>query len=61
MARNGQPLYLNQCIDLINFYLGFNAWSSQIVYHQKEEEKDDQVTYTTAVKLILDDGDGIKK
>ena len=51
MLKKGRPLYLNQCEDLANYYLGFSGWSSQILYHQKEDCEKDKITYATAVKL----------
>ena len=53
-------LYINQCEDLANYYLGFNHWQSQILYHQKESENHlgDKLTYATAVKLVFDGQEG---
>lgn len=53
-------LYINQCEDLANYYLGFNHWQSQILYHQKESEnhQGDKLTYATAVKLVFDGQEG---
>ena len=53
LLRKGRYLYINQCEDLVNHYLGFSGWRSQIVYHQKETETGDEITYATAVKLIF--------
>ena len=53
-----RPLYINQCEDLVNYYLGFNHWHSQVLYHQKEgETRDNTQTYATAVKLVFDQQD----
>ena len=45
--------YLNQCEELSNHYLGFNGWTSQTLYHQKEAESDGKITYATAIKLAF--------
>ena len=54
LLRKGRNLYINQCEDLVNHYLGFNRWRSHIVYHQKETETDVEISYATAVKLVFD-------
>lgn len=60
LTSNGRPLSLHQCEKLANFYLGFNGWTSQILYHQLEAEEKTQgqqgqgggnKTYATAIKL----------
>ena len=51
MVKKGRMLYLNQCEELANFYLSFNGWSSQILYHQMEEDNGSNLTFATAIKL----------
>ena len=53
LLRKGRYLYINQCEDLVNHYIGFNGWRSQIVYHQKEAETSEEITFATAVKLTF--------
>lgn len=55
LVKKGRLLYINQCEDLVNHYIGFNCWKSQILYHQKEGETDKGVTYATAVRLVFGD------
>ena len=35
-----QPLSRDKCHDLANFYLGFNGWSTEVVYSRVEEIKE---------------------
>ena len=45
------PLSRGKCEELANYYLGFNGWSSQVMYHRKEELEDNSSCYVTVVKL----------
>ena len=38
---------------MANFYFGFNGWSSEILYHQLEEQQQNEHTFATAVRLYL--------
>ena len=48
------PLSRSKCEELANYYLGFNGWSSEILYHRREEGPEidsDSICYVTVVKL----------
>ena len=48
------PLSRSKCEELANYYLGFNGWSSEVLYHRREEgpEVDPaMLCYVTVVKL----------
>ena len=50
------PLSRSKCEELANYYLGFNNWSSEILYHRREEGPEvDPATlcYVTVVKLAF--------
>ena len=59
MSRNphhkNRRLLLYQCNDLANYYLGFNGWTSEILYHQLENSTESEQKYATAVKLSFKD------
>ena len=55
LVKKGRILMLHQCHELINHYLGFNKWNSEIVYHQFEWGSSDEQVYATAVKLSFKD------
>ena len=46
--------------EIANHYLGFNGWSSQVLYHRQEEsEQMNSVKYCSAIKLtFVDAGNG---
>ena len=58
VLKKGRPLYVNQCEDLANFYLGFNGWSSKILYHNMESFEGQTVTFATAVQLTFSEFEG---
>ena len=46
------PLSRSKCEELANFYLGFNGWSSSVLYHKSEDIGDpNMITFVTVVKL----------
>ena len=45
------PLSRQKCEHLANYYLGFNGWSSQVLYHRKEDIDPGTLTHVTVVKL----------
>ena len=46
------PLPVSKCEELANHYLGFNGWSSELIYHRLEEvSPDGEWTYCCAVRL----------
>ena len=46
------PLPVSKCEELANHFLGFNGWSSQLIYHRLEEvSPEDEWTYCCAVRL----------
>ena len=45
------PLSRGKCEELANYYLGFNGWTSEMMYHKKEELEDNTSCYVTVVKL----------
>ena len=46
------PLSRSKCEELANYYLGFNGWSSSVLYHKNEDIGDpDIITFVTVVKL----------
>ena len=47
------PLARSKCEELANFYLGFNGWSSQVLYHRKEDVEPGTLCYVTVVKLLF--------
>ena len=51
------PLSKNKCEELANYYLGFNGWNTQIMYHQMEtvEETSDgiEIKYGSAIRLSV--------
>ena len=47
----GLPLARSKCEELANYYLGFNGWSSQVMYHRKEDICPGTLCYVTVVKL----------
>jgi len=52
-----QPLSRDKCHDLANFYLGFNGWSTEVVYSRVEEIKENpnSIKYATAIRLTIGD------
>lgn len=50
-----QPLAKDKCVQLANHYLGFNGWSTQVMYHQVEEMSESplRVKYGSAVRLTI--------
>ena len=51
-----QTLSKAKCVDLANYYLGFNGWNSEIVYHRMEdisEETPVKVKYGSAIRLTV--------
>ena len=50
------PLSRSKCEELANYYLGFNSWSSSILYHRREEGGEvapDTLCYVTVVRLTF--------
>ena len=50
------PLSRYKCEELANYYLGFNGWSSEILYHRREEGPEvdtGSLCYVTVVKLVF--------
>ena len=50
------PLSRSSCEELANYYLGFNGWSSEILYHRREEGGEvasDNLCYVTVVRLTF--------
>ena len=47
------PLARSKCEELANYYLGFNGWSSQVLYHRKEDIEPGILCYVTVVKLLF--------
>ena len=46
------PLSRSKCEELANYYLGFNGWSSSVLYHKSEDIGDpDMITFVTVVRL----------
>ena len=46
------PLPVSKCEELANHFLGFNGWSSELIYHRLEEvSSEDEWTYCCAVRL----------
>ena len=46
------PLSRSKCEELANYYLGFNGWSSSVLYHKNEDIGDpNMITFVTVVKL----------
>ena len=46
------PLSRSKCEELANYYLGFNGWSSSVLYHKSEDIGDPaMITFVTVVKL----------
>ena len=61
LVKKGRNLMLFQCEELANYYLGFNGWTSEILYHQLECIKSTEQTFATAVELsFLKDFEGFK-
>ena len=50
---NKLPLARSKCEELANYYLGFNGWSSQVLYHRKEETDPGELCYVTVIKLLF--------
>ena len=48
---NDFSLFHFKAEELANFYFGFNGWNSEILYHQLEEQQQNEHTYATAVRL----------
>ena len=54
------PLPVSKCEELANHYLGFNGWSSELIYHRLEEvSPDGEWTYCCAVRLSFRCGGGL--
>ena len=54
-ARN-LPLARSRCEELANYYLGYNGWSSEILYHRREEGPEipaGTLCYVTVVRLTF--------
>jgi len=47
------PLAKHKCEELANYYLGFNGWSSSILYHRREESGKGKVRVVSVVRLDL--------
>ena len=48
------PLPVSKCEELANHFLGFNGWSSELIYHRLEEvSPDGEWTYCCAVRLTF--------
>lgn len=48
----GLPLSRSKCEELANYYLGFNGWSSSVLYHKSEDIGDpDMITFVTVIRL----------
>ena len=50
------PLSRAKCEELANYYLGFSGWSSEILYHRREEGPEVEpgtLCYVTVVKLLF--------
>ena len=46
------PLARVKCEELANYYLGYNGWSSAVLYHRSEDTGDPAIiTYVTVVRL----------
>ena len=51
-AATEAPLPVSKCEELANHYLGFNGWSSELIYRRLEEvSPDGEWTYCCAVRL----------
>jgi len=47
------PLAKHKCEELANYYLGFNGWSSSVLYHQREEVDTGLIRVVSIVRLDL--------
>jgi len=47
------PLAKHKCEELANYYLGFNGWSSKILYHRREEVGKGRARVVSVVRLDL--------
>ena len=45
------PLAKYKCEELANYYLGFNGWSSCVLYHKREEVGEKMIRVVSIVKL----------
>lgn len=45
------PLPRWKCEEMANHYLGFNGWSSEMLYHRREETDSNKIKYVSVVKL----------
>ena len=45
------PLARQKCEELANYYLGFNGWSSELLYHRKEEVDPGVLSHVSVVRL----------
>ena len=51
-AATEAPLPVSKCEELANHFLGFNGWSSELIYHRLEEvSPDGEWTYCCAVRI----------
>ena len=53
--HKNRKLLLHQCNELANYYLGFNGWNSEILYHRLENSMESEHKYATAVKISFKD------
>ena len=47
------PLARQKCEELANYYLGFNGWSSELLYHRKEEVDPGVSSHVSVVRLCF--------